>query len=73
MKKIGNLIAVIGMIGGILGVSGYDSNPLIGGVMAVIGLVMPRGGYWISNNYIDAEEILGSSVKGDKSDKRSIE
>lgn len=67
MKHIGNLIAGIGLISSILGICGYDSSPLLGGAVAVVGLALLYLGYWICDSYTDHENILGSTV--DRKDK----
>lgn len=61
MKHIGNIIAGTGLTGAVLGICGYDSQPLICGVAAVIGLLLLYIGYQISRGYADQEDVLEGS------------
>lgn len=67
MKKIGNIIAGTGLASAILGICGYDSNPVIAGIAILVGLALLYGGYRIEGSYTEREDILGSSV--DKHEK----
>jgi hypothetical protein len=57
MKKAGNVIFVIGMTGFILGSCGYDSQPVICWIIAMVGILIAYAGYRISEGVFEFEEM----------------
>jgi len=51
MKKVGNLLMGVGITGFILASCGYDSNMIVCGIIAAIGIVVCYAGYRIGNAY----------------------
>lgn len=45
MKKLGNALFIIGMTGYILGMSGYEGQPVICGIEALAGILIAYVGY----------------------------
>lgn len=45
MKQLGSTIFIIGFTGFIIGVCGYDSNPVVGFITGIIGLAITWTGY----------------------------
>lgn len=57
MKKAGNALFTVGMTGYILGSCGYDGQPVICGIIALVGIVMAYAGYRIRKGVCDLEEV----------------
>ena len=58
VKVLGNVVFVIGLTGFLLGMSGYDSSPLIAGIMAFFGMVLTYIGYQIRDSFYDYEDVF---------------
>lgn len=55
-KTIGSVLFVIGMTGFILGSCGYDGQPVVCGIIALVGIIMAYAGYRIRKGVCDLEE-----------------
>lgn len=56
MKKLGNVIFVIGWTLFVLGASGYDSNPAAAFLIALVGLALAWAGYRMDGEYVDYDK-----------------
>lgn len=57
MKHVGNILFAVGMTGFILGSCGYDGQPVICGIIALVGILMAYAGYRIREGVCDFEEV----------------
>ena len=56
MKKLGNVMFVIGWTLFVLGACGYDSNPAAAFLIALVGLALAWAGYQMDGEYVDYDK-----------------